>query len=232
MKNVPDIIEKRIAGGLVIDVRGNWVPIADKVEHERTFLLHLEAGEVLLERKWVSIGDAKRQQSFLSTSSFPVSDPFLSVGAYTELEETRDLASKKFDKGKPELNTNNQHNIDNSQNNSFVFSDVEIDEETRTIDIKRSTTDTFQNNDQSSEYNDDYLEETMSFDMKAILNSSREPVGRFTESKSRSDNKEVLGEIVDKWEFEQKRKIVLVFAISSTIALFAIAGAFVLGFVL
>lgn len=48
------LIEK----GYVLDVRGQWIPLNEKVKKERAFIQHLQSGEVLISGKWVSITDA------------------------------------------------------------------------------------------------------------------------------------------------------------------------------
>jgi hypothetical protein len=231
MKNVHDIIKNRVADGLVIDVRGCWVPIAEKVEHERSFLLHLEAGEILLNKKWVSIDEAKHQNPAQSVHNFSGSDIVRNVGAYTELEDTKDLTDHKSNKGKSELITDYQYNFNTDSSDNVALSDIQVEEETRTIYIKQNSTGFSKKDCPDYDESNLYLEETMSFDMKDIINSSREPVGKFV-SKKRSDQKEVFGDIIDDFETEQKKKITLIFSISATIALFAIAGAIILGFVL
>ena len=47
--------ESLIENGYVLDVRGQWIPLNEKVQKERSFIQHLEAGDVLVSGKWISI---------------------------------------------------------------------------------------------------------------------------------------------------------------------------------
>ncbi|MBD3421127.1 MAG: hypothetical protein GF398_13505 [Chitinivibrionales bacterium] len=51
-------IEHKVLNGLVLDEKGRWVPIARKVAMEREFFSHLERGQVLINRKWLSVDQA------------------------------------------------------------------------------------------------------------------------------------------------------------------------------
>jgi hypothetical protein len=55
-------IEKLVIDGMVIDERGTWIPLTEKVAREREFLSHLEKGEVLFEKKWISIEQRKAKE--------------------------------------------------------------------------------------------------------------------------------------------------------------------------
>lgn len=57
IKNVKDF-ESLIENGYVLDVRGQWIPLNEKVQKERFFIQHLESGEVLVSGKWMTISDA------------------------------------------------------------------------------------------------------------------------------------------------------------------------------
>lgn len=61
IKNVKDF-ESLIENGYVLDVRGQWIPLNEKVKKERSFIKHLESGEVLISGKWVSISEAFKNQ--------------------------------------------------------------------------------------------------------------------------------------------------------------------------
>ena len=52
---IPETIVKNVELGLVLDGKGNWVPLAQLKAIERTVLNHLEAGEVLHEGTWTSL---------------------------------------------------------------------------------------------------------------------------------------------------------------------------------
>lgn len=53
-------IENIVLGGFVLDDRGTWVSIADKKSSEEDFLVHLEAGRVLHNGRWVTFADANK----------------------------------------------------------------------------------------------------------------------------------------------------------------------------
>jgi len=50
-----DKIESLVHAGMVLNDRGKWVPIAELVKKERTFLGHLTGGEVLHDGAWVKM---------------------------------------------------------------------------------------------------------------------------------------------------------------------------------
>lgn len=50
--------ESLIENGYVLDVRGQWIPLNEKVKKERAFIHHLESGEVLVSGKWSLISEA------------------------------------------------------------------------------------------------------------------------------------------------------------------------------
>ncbi len=51
--------ESLIESGYVLDVRGQWTPLNEKVKKERSFIQHLESGEVLNSGKWIPISEFK-----------------------------------------------------------------------------------------------------------------------------------------------------------------------------
>jgi hypothetical protein len=51
--------KKMVENGLVLDDRGNWIPLIDKLQMERFFIDHLATGEVLRNKRWVTIEEAK-----------------------------------------------------------------------------------------------------------------------------------------------------------------------------
>jgi hypothetical protein len=57
--NAPEDIANKVGRGLVLDGKGLWVPLGTLKAMERAILMHLEAGEVLCEGKWVGIASCK-----------------------------------------------------------------------------------------------------------------------------------------------------------------------------
>jgi hypothetical protein len=57
--NAPEEIANKVGRGLVLDGKGLWVPIGTLKAMERAILMHLEAGEVLCDGKWVDIAVCK-----------------------------------------------------------------------------------------------------------------------------------------------------------------------------
>jgi len=227
MKDIPEDIQKKILDGYVIDEKGNWVTINDKVERERSFMMHLEAGEVLYDGKWTKIADAKKMEN-KKQKSINQTDSFLAVGAYTELEETRNLQNADT---VPSMIPNSTEQPPAPPKTKFGFPKIEAEEETKYLEIKRSTVDHYKNNHRESEPNE-YLEETMSFDMKSIIGSNTGKHTSFSKNKSTSNNSKEIYDVADSWERERKRKQLLFFSVSFTIALFAIVGAVALAFLL
>mgnify|MGYP001207598570 CR=1 FL=1 len=52
--------KSNVIKGLILDERGNWIDLKEKVRKEREFIKHVAAGEVLFDNQWVSIAEAKK----------------------------------------------------------------------------------------------------------------------------------------------------------------------------
>ncbi len=228
MKDIPEEVRKKVIDGYVIDEKGNWVTINDKVERERSFMMHLEAGEVLYDGKWTKIADAKKMEDEKQANVKKQANSFFAVGKYTELEETINL--QNAEKGQSMIP--NSTNMPAPSKTKFGFPVPEAEEETKYLEIKRSTVDYYKNNHRESDPNE-YLEETMSFDMKSIIEPNNNNYTSLSNNKASSgrNSKEVYN-VADSWERERKRKQLLFFSVSFTIALFAIVGAVALAFLL
>lgn len=228
MKDVSKDVKKKVLDGYVIDEKGNWITINDKVERERSFIKHLEAGEVLHDGKWTKITDVKKMENEKQTK-IDKTDSFLAVGAYTELEETKNLQ----DGGTvPSMIPKSTAEPPSPPKTKFGFPVPEAEEETKYLEIKRSTVDYYKNNHRESDSNE-YLEETMSFDMKSIIEPGSGNHTSLSKNKAPSGNtSKEIHNVADSWERERKRKQILFFSVSFTIALFAILGALALAFLL
>jgi hypothetical protein len=227
MKNVPEDVKKKVLDGYVVDEKGNWVTINDKVERERSFMMHLEAGEVLYNGKWTKMTDVKKMEKEKQQKIYQT-DSFLAIGAYTELEETKNLQNADT---VPSMIPNST-NVSPTPKTKFGFPVPEAEEETKYLEIKRSTVDYYKNNHRESDSNE-YLEETMSFDMKSIIEPGSGNYTSLSNNKAPSGRKaKEIHNVADSWERERKRKQLLFFSVSFTIALFAILGALTLAFLL
>lgn len=51
--------KKMVENGLVLDERGTWVPLVDKLNMERFFIERLSSGEVLFNKRWAPISEVK-----------------------------------------------------------------------------------------------------------------------------------------------------------------------------
>jgi hypothetical protein len=221
MKEISDKMKKNVLNGLVLDEKGHWVSIAEKVEYERSFLMHLEAGEILCDGKWVSIHDLPKK-----SANSGVVDPLLCAGAVTELEETRDMSNYGVKKNVPKLISDNKYVEKNVPANPFIdypFLEAEVETKfLKRIDLRKEFT---AHQTKKSVCSEDYLDETMSFDMKAILNAAKDPLKLSIKTRE-------INNIADSWDVEKKRNQVLFFSITATIAFVAIVGAVILAFVL
>jgi hypothetical protein len=56
-------IEDLVYAGMVLDDRGNWVPLAKKLRKEKQFLRHLENGEVLVKGTWTKMSNLIRERT-------------------------------------------------------------------------------------------------------------------------------------------------------------------------
>jgi hypothetical protein len=61
--NITDTIIDNVVRGLVLDSKGNWIPIAQMKAIECNVLQHLKAGEVLWNGKWVALQKCKEMKS-------------------------------------------------------------------------------------------------------------------------------------------------------------------------
>jgi hypothetical protein len=109
--------KKMVENGLVLDDRGHWIPLIDKLTMERFFIEHIAAGEVLRNKRWVTIDEAKvidkndRSQPAKEAAppvAVPIVKPAQTVAGHT-----------------PEVNMQPQTvNISSQQNNDdFSFND-------------------------------------------------------------------------------------------------------------
>jgi hypothetical protein len=55
VSKVHEYVSIKLAAGMVLDFKGNWVPVSQLASTEDAILKHLEAGEVLCDGVWVSI---------------------------------------------------------------------------------------------------------------------------------------------------------------------------------
>ena len=85
-------IENYVLKGLVLDEHGAWIPIADKKAVEEDFLVHLMAGQVLNEGRWVSIAEAKSSRAPTEIATIATEMP-LPAPEKKEPPETTDAAA-------------------------------------------------------------------------------------------------------------------------------------------
>ncbi len=69
--NITETIINNVVRGMVLDIKGNWVPIAQMKMIEHNVLKHLEAGEVLHDGQWISM----RKFKTISSQTFQATDP-------------------------------------------------------------------------------------------------------------------------------------------------------------
>lgn len=197
-------IEENIAKGLVLDEKGNWVPIAEKIEKEKNFLKHLEAGEVLSDGQWVPINFLKEESS--KSSSSPLYNE-----ESTELEETKHLIKSKNENTISDMiNKGQDQEIYNNYSGSSFISSPIINREKKSKITEK--TDSQSNEEDLSEE----FEETMSFDMNSVLGAVRE---------KHALNKNEIDSIAESWELERKKNQILFFSITATTAMFALIAA-------
>lgn len=60
-----DRIKENVYAGKVLDERGNWITLVEKLKKERAFQKHLEKGEILRNGKWTHISKIKLEQEHL-----------------------------------------------------------------------------------------------------------------------------------------------------------------------
>jgi hypothetical protein len=61
--NVTETIIDNVVRGLVLDAKGQWIPLSQMMAIEYNVLKHLEAGEVLYNGQWVSIQKCKEMSA-------------------------------------------------------------------------------------------------------------------------------------------------------------------------
>ena len=219
MNNVDSKTEENVVKGLVLDEKGNWITIAEKVARERVFLKHLEDGEVLYDGKWTKLDEKGGK----APSKSPI-DPLLCIGAFTDLEETKELSSYII-KNVTKLISNKEIAKEDISGDSFITNSIiEAEEETKFLerfDLKTELENHKKRTESKSEYSQ---RKNSSFDCKTDLHSEKEFF------KSGKNNGMDL--ITDNWVIEQKRNHVLVFSITTTATLIAIIAAIYLAFFL
>jgi hypothetical protein len=70
--NVTETIIDNVLRGLVLDVKGKWVPLTQMISVEYNVLKHLETGEVLCQGQWLSI---KKSKEIEAAGQTPSSNP-------------------------------------------------------------------------------------------------------------------------------------------------------------
>ena len=90
-----DRIKEYVYAGKVMDERGNWITLAEKLKKEKAFQKHIEQGEILYGGKWTHVSKIKLQQQHFHDAKIDV-DP----DAVVE-EETTVVSIHKIDKKKP-----------------------------------------------------------------------------------------------------------------------------------
>jgi hypothetical protein len=215
MDEIIKIVEENILKGLVIDDKGKWVTIHEKIERENKFITHLEAGEVLNNGRWIPIEEAKRK----ITDSM---DPLLCVGTFTELEETKDISSFVNNKSVPKLIPQNDLEPKAASSSFISCPIIEAEQETKfleRVDLKSSSL----SNQSADTLTSDNRFETMPCDMNSVMNTAKVPLQK--------RNSQEINPIVENWERERKKSRVLLFSTIITTIL-AITGAVFLAFVL
>lgn len=69
--NAIDTIKNKVARGLVLDSKGNWVSIASLKAIEHNVLMHLKDGDVLQEGAWASLKNFKTAYTYSGGGGLP-----------------------------------------------------------------------------------------------------------------------------------------------------------------
>lgn len=56
--NAFEKVKEHLSKGLVLDDRGQWVPLSERLTCEKSFREHLAKGEVLVDGEWVALDRA------------------------------------------------------------------------------------------------------------------------------------------------------------------------------
>ena len=56
--SIPKRIEQKVYSGMVLDEHSCWITMAEKIEKELFFLEQLEGGNVIVDGRWIPIGEA------------------------------------------------------------------------------------------------------------------------------------------------------------------------------
>lgn len=96
IKNAKDF-ESLIENGYVLDVRGQWIPLNEKVQKERSFIQHLEAGDVLVSGKWISISEAFKKPDYTVQNNDDQSLPTESSNDETQASSEANISEQEED---------------------------------------------------------------------------------------------------------------------------------------
>lgn len=132
--------KKMVENGLVLDERGHWVPLIDKLRMERFFIDHIAAGEVLRNKRWVTLDEAKvidksginqPAKEVVSPVAVPVGKPALAdTGLAPEAN------AQLFVNSAPQQQKNDEFSFNDFLNESDPVVEPEM-EETNHSDITR-----------------------------------------------------------------------------------------------
>jgi hypothetical protein len=236
--------KKMVENGLVLDERGAWIPLIDKLKAERFFIERLSAGEVLHNKRWVSISEAKTAvpvKESVSTAAKPPqtpsynhSQPEKPVNQGTDDFSFNDFLSEE-EPFQPELDETNHSDITTEQCKLMIKDDPEVKK-----DVIVDNADQVKKEPQQQE------KKAPSFDSLQIDHNEHEtvvlPTGKMAELENVDDSlisskiaritskiptvsfhenvEEILESIeeFDEWERKARHRQALFFAIASGVA--------------
>jgi hypothetical protein len=99
-----DRIKEYVYAGMVLDERGNWITLVEKLKKERVFQKHLENGEILRNGKWTHISKIKLQQEHLIGEDSSI-DPEAVVEEETTIVSVHKIHKEQQAEPSPPLET-------------------------------------------------------------------------------------------------------------------------------
>jgi hypothetical protein len=231
MKKQSKIVEQNIIKGLVLDEKGNWISIAEKIEKENAFLKHLEAGEILENGKWISIFQRNKKHA-IANHCVPSAETISANSGLAKEDATaftggnhqdslifEDRVTESVFKIHPEIEAEEETKIFESPS-EFTVTNEAILNRAREIALGG-----YPQVNIGNELSKEYLEETMALDLAGILEAAK-----MHDVHMLDENDDEMS--IRSWNVKGKRNQVVVFAVSIIIAIVAAIGTIAFAFIL
>jgi hypothetical protein len=234
--------KKMVENGLVLDERGAWIPLIDKLKGERYFIERLSAGEVLHNKRWVPISEAKTAVPIKESVSIAV-EPHQTPSENSPEKPTKqgsdDFSFNDFlseeDPFEPELDETNHSEITAEHCKLMIKDAPEVKNDVKVEKVEQEKKEPQQKEKKAPSFDSlqiDYnehetvvlptgkIDELENVDDSLISSKIARITGKIPTVSFRENVEEILEQIeeFDEWERQARHRQALFFAIASGVA--------------